>query len=200
MKKYILLYSCVLSIFIGCKQEECNCTLTEKTIDYIRKNDSIAALTETINNEISIWSEYNEPSIIKNTHNVYRLSVHGSFGMKKFYRIEERNSTYYFTVKEINFEIEPADTLTYIVNHPINKSQWLEFENSFKKHCFWSFSFDNKRVGLDGETWLLEAYKIEKDVCTKKNYHRVGRWSPKDSTFLNMCRLFFELNDSLKKN
>lgn len=75
----------------------------------------------------------------------------------------------------------------------ISEKDWNYIVENLEANNFWTYSTTGKREGLHGTTWILEGYKPIKDRCTLKNYHRIGRWSPHDSTFLNMCRLFDKL-------
>ncbi|MGC4104073.1 hypothetical protein [Ferruginibacter sp.] len=192
MKKVIskILPALMVITFIGCKEEKNPCSISEAILKNIDKEDSLINLPE-VKKRDSIWNlkTYNEPSLITAQNDSYRFTLASAFEGVHIYRVEKNNDHYKATIKFIaDPGIEPV-----VKEFSIPGKTWNNIVDSLAADSFWTYPSSIDRSGLDGATWVLEGYKSKPDRCTGKNYHRLMRWSPIDSTFIAMCDLLYHL-------
>lgn len=174
---------------ISC-QEQNPCLLSKEVLDDIQMLDSLATLPEVSQRDKEWLKPYNEPSMLNINRETYRFMWMSSFDTTLIDRIEEIDGHYKLTRRVF---ASHADTIGVTTEYEIQKSDWDTIVNGLAAYNFWTYPFASDRRGLDGASWVLEAYKPVKDKCTNKNYHRIQQWSPIDTTFISMCDLLYKL-------
>jgi len=190
-KQFLVIFSISFSLYlISCRIETNPCSLSEDVLADIQTLDSLIKLPETKERDKEwLKHNYNEPSILNAKRETYRFVRSSSFDTTEIVRIEEINGHYKVTKKVF---ASHQDTVGVTSEFEIRENDWKVFVHTLAANNFWTYPTTDNREGLDGANLLIEGYKLIKDECTLKNYHRVGRWSPIDTTFISMCKLFFQ--------
>lgn len=179
--------------YLPCRFEKNPCSLSRETLLDIQELDSIIQVPE-IKQRDRDWmsNNYDEPSILDSKQETYRFIWSSSFEGSEIVRIKKKEDSYYVTKKIFSsHEDSIGVTNTFLIEEEI----WDNVVDSLNILGFWTYKRSIDRLGLDGAGWILEGYKPRKDKCTKKNYHRVGRWSPIDTTFITMSKLVWDLKE-----
>jgi len=66
--------------------------------------------------------------------------------------------------------------------------RWQALEYEFNGSSFWLEPTEFEKLGLDGETLILEVLRDD------GRYHKVRRWSPDGGSFLRLCRFISSLS------
>lgn len=181
-------------VIIGSCQPAANpCALSKETLDDLNRLDSIIQIPEIIEQD-RLWMKenYGEPSIFDAKNESYFLLWDSAFDGAETYRIEKKGSDYLAIKKVFS---NRNDTIGVTKNLPFSEADWVHLTTELAAKGFWSYKPNIDRQGLDGATWRIAAYKPIKDECTQRNLHAVSRWSPEDTTFIEMGKLFFELDE-----
>ncbi len=188
MNKSILQFFLLLFLFVlfSCKENKNPCNLSEVTLRDLNSLDSLINIPK-IRQRDSTWNynNYKEPSLMNAQNETYRFIWNSSFDGTEIYKIEQINQTYKATIKTFAQD----DTLGNFKEVFIASKKWKFITDSLSLNGFWTYPTSIDRKGLDGAAWILEAYKPNRDKCTKRNYHRIGRWSPIDTKFIAFCYL-----------
>ncbi len=178
---------------MGCQYDPNPCSLSQETLNDLKRLDSIIKLPETIERDKQwMMNNYKEPSIIDAKNETYRFLLSSSFDGTEIYRIEKNESEYVAIKKIFN---DHSDKVGVLRELQFSEKDWIYLTEQLSSKGFWTYKRKIDRRGLDGSTWILSAYKPIKDKCSQKNFHSVSRWSPNDSTFKAMCDLFVELKE-----
>jgi hypothetical protein len=191
-KIHSIAFFLILSLLIdSCKESTKPCSLSKEVVNDIHRLDSLIKLPE-IRQRDKNWMEnnYKEPSLLDAQTEVYRFIFSSSFDTTKISRIEKNAGHYSVTTKTFKSH---QDTIGTTSKFDITESEWNNTVNRLTAYGFWTYPISDNRNGLDGSTWILEGYKPEKDKCTEMNYHRIGRWSPNDTTFIEMCKMIYKI-------
>jgi hypothetical protein len=192
MKKYFFRWPLplILIIFFSCRGDQNPCKLSEAILKDIAQTDSLIKLPQ-VRERDSTWNfnNYREPSLITAPSETYRFTWHSSFDGVKIYRVEKLTDKYKAVIKTFGDRDTVPDTREFFISAKI----WNDVIDRLSINGFWTYPSAIDRNGLDGATWILEGYKPTSNECTGKNYHRLTRWSPNDSTFIAMCDLFNSL-------
>lgn len=178
-------------LMIGCTENPNPCGLPENILKDLHTLDSLVKVPE-IRKWNSEWmkNNYNEPSIIEANTETYRFIWDSSFAGVEIYRIENLNGRFKVVKKTFSSH---HDTIGIVREFEISKETWNNIVKSLERNNFWTYPVSDNKIVLDGTSWFLEGFKPEKDKCTLSNYHYVSR-SSIDTTFISMCKLFFQLN------
>jgi len=192
MKKVLqvlILFSFSLQLF-SCREETNPCLLSKEVLADIQTLDSLVKIPKIkLRDKEWMKNNYNEPSLLDSKKETYRFILSSSFDTTEIERIEDIGGRYKMTKK---IYATHADTVGVASEFEISQSDWNNIVTNLVANNFWTYPTSDNRKGLDGATWVLEGYKPTKDKCTLKNYHRIGRWSPNDTTFIAMCKLFYD--------
>jgi hypothetical protein len=194
MRNKTTIFIFFLTILISCGRNKNPCSLSEKTMLDIARLDSVINVPEIRERIRRIdHNEYGELSLIDAKAETYRFTLYSVWSFWKVVRIEKREDNYHATVKQFGLDTSYTDTLRRDQEFDLSKDKWNKILDGLNKDNFWTYQTTDGKEGLDGATWTLEGYKPIKDPCTFKNYHRIYRWSPSDTTFVNMCLLLYDL-------
>lgn len=189
----LILYLIIPLLLISC-QEKNPCNLSAEVLNDLNTLDSLVELPED-SNPITQWLKYNlhEPPLYKANTETYRFTLKSPFNESIVCRIEEYDGQYR-AIKKVYTDI--YDTTGIIKEFKISKEVWNNIVNTLAANNFWTYLHlsKEKAMYLDPTTITIEGYKPTKDKCTLKNYHFISRQSSKDTTFISMCKLFYELD------
>jgi len=192
-KKLLVFFLLILLITYGCQVNSNPCSLSEEVLSDLQNLDNLINVSE-IKERDRQWMKgnFNEPSILDAKNETYRFIWSSSFNGSVVYRIEKIDDQVKAVKKKF---INHSDTIgvSYELDFSIEDWDYLTSELESKDYWIYPTSIDSQ--DLDGESWSLSAYKPIKDKCTLKNFHSVTRWSPIDTTFIEMCKLFYELKE-----
>lgn len=176
---------------ISCQENTNPCLLSNDILKDIQTLDSLTKCNEIRQRDI-MWMKknYNEPSLLDSKIETYRFIWSNSFDTIRIDRIEKHDRHFKVTKKIF---ANNHDTIGITSKFEVLEGDWNNIVSRLEKNNFWTYPTSDNRSGLHGTTWILEGYKPVKDKCTLKNYHRVGRWSPIDTTFISMCDLLYKL-------
>jgi hypothetical protein len=201
MKNKIVIFILLLTIMTGCGGKNKNpCGLDDKTLLDLHTLDSVIQVPEIRDKEKKMLeNEYGESSLIDAKFETYRFILHSAWSYWRVVRIEKKETIYSATIKQFGQDTSYSDTTRHDQEFEISKEQWQYIVDELSAKNFWTYPTTDERNGLDGATWILEGYKPKKDPCTLKNFHHAGRWSPEDTTYINMCMLLYELKPETTK-
>jgi hypothetical protein len=176
----------------NCKEPANPCSLSNEVLNDLHRLDSLISIPE-LRRQDKDWLEnnYKEPSLLDAKTETYRFIWRSSFDTNKVGKIEKIDGHYSVTTKIFTSH---QDTIGTTSKFDITEREWNNIVNGLVRNGFWTYPISDNRNGLDGSTWTLEGYKPEKDKCTGMNYHRIGRWSPTDTTFIEMCELIHKVD------
>lgn len=178
-------------LLVSCEPPTNPCALSKEVLHDIHTLDSLTNLPELRQRDKDrMENNYQEPSLLNAKVETYRFIWSSSFDTTKIDRIEKMDGHYRVTRKIF---ANHQDRIGTISKFEITESEWNHIVNGLAENNFWTYPTSDNRNGLDGATWIMEGYKPIKDTCTLKNYHRIGRWSPVDTTFIKMCDLLYKL-------
>ena len=193
-KRFRVIFILIISLcYFGCREKQNPCLLSKEVLKNIETLDSLTKSEEIKLHDIR-WmkNNYNEPSLLESKTETYRYLWDSPFDGTEIYRIEEINGRYKLIKKVFSSH---QDSIGVTTEFEIQKKDWDKLVNGLRAYNFWTYPYTTDREVLDGTTWVLEAYKPIKDECTKKNYHRIGQYSPIDTTFIAMCNLLRKLKE-----
>ena len=181
----------ILLLFSSCIDQTNPCLLSKDVLGDIHTLDSLVNVPE-LREQYKHWmrTNYSEPSLLDAKVETYRFIWRSTFDTTKIVRVENVDGHFKVTRKLF---ISHQDTIGRLSKFEIKGTEWDQIVNGLTADNFWTYPTSDNRTGLDGSNWLLEGYKSEKDKCTSKNYHRVRRWSPNDTTFIAMCDLLYNI-------
>lgn len=185
-----ILFNLLLIILIyGCNNHNpYNCTIDEEITHF---NDSIINDNLNIPNLNNILSVYGESPMIESASKTYRLSVSYSLidKEKSIYKVQKTEKGSKLTIKHFYHEYDNFND-TIIEKH-LSEKEWEELENCINTNCYWTMPVTDFRHGLDGWTYLLEAFDPKSENPTQKVYHFITRWAPEKGTpFRKICNKF----------
>lgn len=179
----------------GCQIDKNPCSLSGEILQDLRRLDSLTNIPEVLERDRqSMKINYDEPSILDAKNETYRFIL-SSMDYSKVVRIEKKNNQFYAIVKEFEGTTGDPNLIPKVDEFELSKTEWDTITSRLQKMNFWTYTSTIDRRGLDGASWSLTAYKPVKDECTLKNFHSISRWSPIDTTFINMCKLIYEVNE-----
>ena len=194
MQKIHLIAFIFIPLFLigSCKESTKPCSLSKEVANDIHRLDSLISIPELRQREKD-WLEnnYKESSLLDAKTETYRFIWSSSFDTTKVNKIEKKYGQYSVTIKTFTSH---QDTIGTTRKFDITEREWNNIINGLVRKGFWTYPTSDNRNGLDGSTWILEGYKPEKDKCTGMNYQRIKRWSPIDTTFMEMCELIYEVD------
>jgi len=183
----------VVLITAGCQADRNPCSLSENVLKNLYELDSLIKIPEARERERQgMRANYDEPSMFDAKTETYRFILSSST-YSKVVRIEELEKKFFATIKEIERTTGDPKLTPSVNKFELSKSKWDSIVVNLKNLDFWTYTTSIDRQGLDGSSWSISGYKPLKDECTLKNFHVVSRWSPKDTSFIAMCKLFSEL-------
>jgi len=194
---FLILASLLLSLLSsGCRHDPNPCSLPLKTIEDIHELDSLMSSPAVLEHYERYIDRNDEPSFLDAKKETYRFIWNSSFDGTLIIRIEDL----YEERKMIRKRVNHRDSILHTDEFNISQSILDNILDSLSTCNFWTYTPSIERQILDGASWTLEGYKPIRDECTLKNHHIVYRASPRDSTFISMCRLFYNLEkiDSLE--
>jgi len=189
----------LIILLVSCQRDVNPCLLSEDIISAIITEDSLISQPD-YQEMYHEWikEKEREPSLLNYKNEAYRFSWSHTFGGSEVYRIERKNNRYSAAIKIYVSKIGTyEDSLVHSSENWISETIWTKITDGLNKNSFWTYPRTIDRWGLDGASWSLEGYNPIKNKCTFQNYHGVGRWSPIDSTFVSMCKLFINLKEEL---
>tara|TARA_Y100001978_G_C23601881_1_gene389187 strand:+ start:262 stop:855 length:594 start_codon:yes stop_codon:yes gene_type:complete len=193
-KKLWIIFPFIFSLLpISC-QEKNPCNLSAEVLKELDTLESWIKTPEIQDFDIKrMKNSYNEPSLFNAKTETYRFIWNSTFEGRKVYRIEENNGQYRAIIK---IYTDTYDTTGITKEFEISKDIWNNIVNTLAANNFWAYLHlsKEKAMYLDPTTITIEGYKPIKDKCTLKNYHFIARQSFKDTAFVSMYRLFYELD------
>lgn len=145
---------------------------------------------------------YNEPTMDTLDYESYRLVYGVVFSdTSHLIRIENNHSNYrYIHKKLLRNKYEPP-TVFETIEKKLLPEEWEKFIDILYQNHYWTMPKEIDRLGLDGGVWTIEGRRPDAEICGKRSYHLVSRWSPEEGEFQNLCDKFdeiMELNDTQK--
>lgn len=165
-----------------------------------RVNDSM--ISEILNSDIGApfaWQHFGEQNLTEQPYESYRFLYSAAFDeYKKIYKITRANSAASLTIKTIVYHYDSLDNRSKSVDEKtreLSAIEWSELKKSIEDVCFWNMLTYDFRRGLDGDTWLLEGFDPNNNLCHDRPYHVALRWSPNSSSqsFIDICNKFKSL-------
>jgi len=187
-----------LIIIICCLIVFSDCNPCDKYKDEIYKVETFQSRFDSTGLESmkTFLKIYNEPEMNTLDHESYRLFFGHVFSDTiHIIRIGNSNSNYYFMHKKL---IRDSDTTAVVVeniekNLPI--SEWKIFKKSIYRNEYWMLPREIDKEGLDGGTWTIEGRRPDAEICKKRIYHIVSRWSPEEGKFRKICEKLIEIDE-----
>jgi len=198
--RWVIMLIGMLLLF-SCQEEPCKCEIEP---DQMRYSENVLEV-DSVREGMAFfspkhWESINEPELWDLDHEIYRLFIRQAFRKgHRVYRLERKGNRCTLT---INIELEkanwmPEDSLSaesFVKEIPISLEEWESFTHKIDSVCYWKTLPWNGMQVLDGSSWILEAYNPNKNACTQKRYHLVGRRSPdmkQDAAFLTLCKTLY---------
>lgn len=164
----------------------------------ISKNDSTLNDAREQKGYYSFLKRTNEPKLETFSNKAYRLIVYYSFDRDCWiYRIKQTSSGGELTLKKTYQQAykDYCGARDTIIVKKINQKQWQKIEYVLSSNCFWTVPLSTDRRGLDGASYILEAFDPEANNPIGKNYTSVARWSPDQGTgFRKICDAIQDLD------
>lgn len=185
MKKIFKLIILVF-LFSNCQQKkECNLN-----VDILKSNDSILSKIKSDGILKKNLNKIKEPELENLKRETYRFMIMSSFGDYQIYRVNKNYDNYDITFKNytkniydpITYEKKFIDSLSKESSQKISENDWFEIKENLDELNFWQLPINTNESYLDGVAYIIEAYNLEKNVCTERNYHATSRISPNDTT------------------
>jgi hypothetical protein len=185
MKKIFTLL--ILTFFLLSCQQKKVCNLNPKLL---KSNDSILSKVKKEGFFKQYLNQLKEPELDTYKQETYRFLTIGSFGDYETYRVNKNGNIYSITFKSfhkyfenpITYKQTEIDSLTKESKINISENDWTEIKENLDKLNFWQLPVNTNEHYLDGTAYIIEAYNLEKNYCTERNYHATSRICPKDSS------------------
>jgi hypothetical protein len=113
---------------------------------------------------------------------VYRFTWHSSFDGDAVVRIGRQGGE--ITLR-LDRSLVHAEAVTSALFVALTLAGRARMQDALIAMSFWSLDAEERRLGLDGSDWLIEARR-------KDNYRAVSRWSPRGA-LRELGKLFFEM-------
>ena len=170
----------------NCQQKkECNLNVNVQ-----KSNDSILTKIKKEGTLKKILTKINEPELETLKRETYRFMIMSSFGDYQIYRVTKNDNNYNITYKKytkyvydpITNDEKIIDSLSKESVQKISENDWFDIKEKLDELNFWELPIRTNEHYLDGVAYVIEAFNLEKNVCTERNYHATSRISPSDST------------------
>lgn len=184
----IKIFRLIILIFLlsNCQQKkECNLNVNVQ-----KSNDSILTKIKKEGTLKKILTKINEPELETLKRETYRFMIMSSFGDYQIYRVTKNDNNYNITYKKytkyvydpITNDEKIIDSLSKESVQKISENDWFDIKEKLDELNFWELPIRTNEHYLDGVAYVIEAFNLEKNVCTERNYHATSRISPSDST------------------
>ena len=142
---------------------------------------------------------YSEPPLDQLDHESYRLYYEHVFSdTTQMMRIGNRHSAYYFIHKKLVPDSDSTMRVSETIELPLLPQEWEVCKTIIYRNGYWTLPREIDRYGLDGGTYILEGRRPEADICGKRSYHLVSRWSPKEGAYRQICDQFLTVMKSIE--
>ena len=166
--------------------------------EVISKNDSILNDSWEKKSAKAFLKRTNEPDVRTFSDKVYRLTIYYSFERDySIYRIRQTNDGGMLTLKKTYKKVykDYCGARDTIIVKKITPKQWQKIEYSLNSNCLWTMPLFDNRHGLDGASYVVEAFDPDGNNPLGRNYAAVTRWSPEQRTgFRSICDVIQELD------
>lgn len=177
-----------------------NCKVDQTVIS---KNDSILNSKEEKKSYNFFLKRTHEPRMDASSEKTYRLTIHYSFERNYWiYRIKQTSYGGLLTLKKTYQKAykEYCGARDTMVVKKISQKEWKKIEYVVNSNCFWTMPLSDSRHGLDGASYIVEAFDPEADNPIGRNYAAVIRWSPEQGTgFRTICDAIEDLDNKADK-
>jgi hypothetical protein len=169
-----------------------NCKIDQAVIS---KNDSILNDEHEKKSYYAFLKRNREPELETLSNKAYRLIVYYSFERDCWtYRIRQTDDGGVLTLKKTYHKAykDYCGARDTLIVKKITRKQWQKIDYAFNSNCFWTIPLFDGRHGLDGASYILEAYDPE------ANYTSAVRWSPEKGTdFKTICNVIQDLDSEV---
>lgn len=202
MYKFIFCLFLIPIVSVSCSNPNpYDCKINQAVLS---KNDSILNDKREQKGYRAFLKRNHEPELKKYPKKSYRLSVFYSFERDLWiYRVRQTDEGGILTIKKTYHPAYKAycgarDT---IISTKISPNQWEKIDKAVNSNCFWTMELFDDRHGLDGASYIVEAFDPDSDNPIGKNYTSVVRWSPEKGTgFRTICKVIQELDPDIDLN
>lgn len=192
MRPSIVLILCYLIAFLACSP-------CEKYKNEIYKEDTFHRYFDTLGSKRmnKYLKMYKEPEMSTLNYEAYRLTYGHVFAdTSHIIRIENQNSNYHFIHKKLIEDSDSTRAVIETIQKKLLVSEWDKLKEVIYQNSYWTLPKEIDRYGLDGGVWTIEGRRPDAEICGKRSYHLVSRWSPDKGEFQNLCNKFYEIIDA----
>lgn len=190
---YLLLV--VITILASCqvKPEQCLKIIHEK---YPNGQVYPVLFQQAIEEKDSLLEDFNETPIKNLDHTAYHLLFYSSHGYGRSIKVEQKDSTYLLSQKNIPREGWFPERENYQIR--ISEEEWAEFEAMIYEFDFWTAQHMkiNQDV-LDGFVYFLEGNRPSAKKCKKRTYQLLVRGSPEYDKIGALCDYILRYEEEL---
>lgn len=172
MKTLLLFIISVL--IISCNATQCECEV--EWID-VEKNDSL--ILDMLTLYENDWKKTQESKLTDSPNDVIKLEIEQFLlPYRKIYRIERSGNKISFVSRILQSKYNAKNTEYFEIKRKdkeLKVDQWMELQAVLDDNCFWTMPIREESEILGGFSYVLEVNRVEKNVCTNRNYHAVNR-------------------------
>ena len=138
--------------------------------------------------------DFNEPAMDTINYESYRLTHSLTFeDTVHIIRIENDHSNYRFIHKKLLKNHQASASIIETIEKKLFPDEWEKFKTVLYQNHYWIMPKEIDRYGLDGAVLTIEGRRPNAEICGKRSYHLVSRWSPEKGEFQNLCHKFYEI-------
>jgi hypothetical protein len=197
MNKSIFCFFLVIILISSCSNPNpYDCKIDQSILS---KNDSVRNDKWEKKSYYAFLKRSHEQELKTFANKVYRLSVSYSFERDLWiYRVRQTEDGGILTIKKTYHKAYKDYCRVHdtIISKKISLKQWKSIDKAVNSNCLWTLQYFDGRHGLDGASYIMEAFDPEAENPVGKNYTTVVRWSPEKGTgFRAICDAIQELDD-----